>query len=79
MPRGPARWKEAPMLGADIARCPGRTIRVEAMETPEHWPAPHPECDGCRRREPAPEGRPWVTYMDPPTFVEGKCPRRIEP
>ena len=71
------------MLGADIARCEGRTIRVEAMETPEHWPAPHPECVRCRRREPiepdpdAPaRGYP---YISPPPFVDGRCPKRIAP
>ena len=35
------------------------------------------ECVRCRRREP---GKPdHQTHMEPPVFVGGKCPMRIEP
>ena len=65
-----------------IARCPGRithrplgsiaSVRVTSNTG-------HSECVLCRRREP---GHPYhpdhQTHMEPPAFVDGKCPMRIE-
>lgn len=66
-------------LPADVARCPGREARIEAMETPDYWLVLHPQCEDCRRRDPAPLMHPWVSHMAPPEFIEGRCPMRIEP
>ena len=67
-------------LSHDVARCPGRithrpmgsiaNIRVTGN-------AGHSECVRCRRREPGHQER--QTQMQPPAFVGGKCPQRIEP
>ena len=63
----------------DIARCPGvmvnRTVgAIAAALFPDN--RRHSECVRCRRREP---GHPdHQTHMEPPAFVAGKCPERIE-
>lgn len=70
------------MLPADVSRCGGRMHTAGLGQrgcvavSITHG---HAECVRCRRREPAPEGHQWVAYMSPPEFVDGKCPRRIEP
>lgn len=67
-------------LPYDIARCPGvmvnRTVgAIAAALFPDN--RRHSECIKCRRREP---GHPdHQTHMEPPVFVGGKCPMRIEP
>lgn len=66
-------------LSHDVARCPGRIVTtlggVGGMRVTST--IGHSECVRCRRREP---GKPdHQTHMEPPGFVGGKCPMRIEP
>jgi len=75
-------------LPYDIARCPGRiasvritsiaSVRITSIASVRITSnAGHSECVRCRRREP---GHPdHQTHMEPPVFVDGKCPMRIEP
>lgn len=67
-------------LPNDTTRCDGRIthrplgsiagVRVTSG-------AGHSECVRCRRREPG--NQDHQTHMEPPVFVVGKCPMRIEP
>ena len=67
-------------LPHDIARCPGRirnrtTGPIASALFPDNVRSR--ECVKCRRREP---GHPdHQTHMEPPVFVGGKCPMRLEP
>jgi len=66
-------------LPYDVARCEGRIVTtlggIGGFRVTSN--AGHSECVRCRRREP---GHPdHQTHMDPPAFVDGKCPMRIEP
>ncbi len=69
-------------LPYDVARCDGRITNrasaagpIAAALFPDN--VRHSECVRCRRREP---GHPdHQTHMEPPVFVGGKCPMRIEP
>ena len=67
-------------LSYDVARCPGRITNrplgsIAGVRVTSN--AGHSECVRCRRRE---SGHPErQTYMQPPAFVGGKCPQRIEP
>ena len=74
-------------LPYDIARCPGRithrplgsiaSVRVTSNAGHSECVRCRSECVRCRRREP---GHPdHQTHMEPPVFVDGKCPMRIEP
>ena len=67
-------------LPHDIARCPGRIAHrplgsIAGVRVTSN--AGHSECVRCRRREPG--STDHQTHMEPPVFVGGKCPQRIEP
>lgn len=61
-------------LPDDVARCYGRATDERYIEI-----GCEPECIDCRRRIPGWPNDHLLTHMDPPVFVGGKCPMRIEP
>ena len=61
-------------LPYDIARCDGLATDERDIEI-----GCEPECIDCRRRIPGWPNDHLLTHMDPPAFVDGKCPMRIEP
>lgn len=67
-------------LKYDIARCPGRIVTtlggISGFRVTNT--IGHAECLHCRRREPDASDQP-APHMEPPAFVDGKCPMRIEP
>ena len=59
-----------------IPQCEGRPLgSIAGVRVTSN--AGHSECVRCRRREPGHPER--QTQMQPPAFVGGKCPQRIEP
>jgi hypothetical protein len=63
-------------LPFDVARCAGRY--AEAKSRPLTTAVGHVDCVRCLRRT-----EPWhptyQVHMEPPAFVDGQCPERIEP
>lgn len=62
-------------LSNDTARCDGATIMVNTIVGPmvDH----RVQCLQCLRR--TAERGEYVWMMEPPQFVDGKCPMRIAP
>ena len=61
----------------DLARCAGRTTTAKTLSGNGVYRVPEGECVRCRRREP---GHPdHQTHLEPPAFIQGKCPQRIAP
>ena len=65
----------------DKARCPGRITHctlgsIASVRVTSN--AGHSECVRCARRAPGAPDQP-TPHMEPPQFVGGKCPMRIEP
>jgi hypothetical protein len=59
-----------PTLPADVARCVGLIVQAHGFRR-------HEQCRDCLRRTPSPPDSDRVFWIEPPWFVNEKCPSRI--
>ena len=66
-------------LSIDITRCGGRIVqqKIPGQQTAITISHGQAQCLQCLRR--TAERGEHVLMMEPPQFVDGKCPARIEP
>lgn len=63
------------MLPYDYARC-NRHIH-ETHSDMDKLTLVQAECVRCLRRTEPGNPNGWQTYMEPPKFVDGKCPKKL--